>query len=525
MEGIHTLKSLLRKGDWLVKVDLKDAYFSIPISRQHRKFLCFQFKNKLSVELSFLWPGLSPMGLYQDPEADSSSRTRAGDANDSIYRRYPLNGRDQGESQRPSIRPDIPHAMLGLHDKLGEDHFRTIPTPRVLGFYGGYHQHGAKPPCAEDQEDSGGVPAVIRGGAYYSPRPLQIIWQNECHEPSDTTSSPVLQEPSDGPCSSIETRQPGLRDEPGALSRQQGGAEMMGHTDGKVEWQDGASVGARPDHRVGHLNPGLGSLSPRHQHQGTLVPPGEGMAHQLPGTASGDSSPKNLRKEQEGDISVTKDRQHNSSCLQGGTASKELLALTQDLWMWCLERNIHIQAQHLPGGRQEFHVCQVADMEFRSMRDRSNWKLDRQIFLKVNRCYGPLEVDLFASRLTNQCCCYFSWRPDLFAEATDAFLQDWRIMPTHHGIGAQGTEESSVSGSRCDPNSPHMDMVLSPVGNVSRLAMPATQAGTQYRVSAHNAPTGRVEHLRERLGSQGLSGQAADLILKSWRTKTNKSYD
>ena len=47
MEGIHTLKSLLRKGDWLVKVDLKDAYFSIPISRQHRRFLCFQFNNKL----------------------------------------------------------------------------------------------------------------------------------------------------------------------------------------------------------------------------------------------------------------------------------------------------------------------------------------------------------------------------------------------------------------------------------------------------------------------------------------------
>ena len=95
-------------------------------------------------------------------------------------------------------------------------------------------------------------------------------------------------------------------------------------------------------------------------------------------------------------------------------------------------------------------------------------------------------------------------------------------------LGAQSTEESSESGSRRDPYSPHMEdaaMVPSLVGNASRLATPTTQAGTQYRVSAHNAPTGRVEHLRERLSSQGLSGQAADLILKSWRTKTNKSYD
>ena len=33
---------------------------------------------------------------------------------------------------------------------------------------------------------------------------------------------------------------------------------------------------------------------------------------------------------------------------QGGTISKELIQLTQDLWTWCLERNINIRTQHLP---------------------------------------------------------------------------------------------------------------------------------------------------------------------------------
>ena len=36
-----------------------------------------------------------------------------------------------------------------------------------------------------------------------------------------------------------------------------------------------------------------------------------------------------------------------------------------------------------------------------------------------------MEVDLFATRLANQCHRYFSWWPDPFAEATDAFLQVW----------------------------------------------------------------------------------------------------
>ena len=46
MEGIHLLKDLLRKGDWMAKVDLKDAYFMIPIHGQDRDFLKFMFKDK-----------------------------------------------------------------------------------------------------------------------------------------------------------------------------------------------------------------------------------------------------------------------------------------------------------------------------------------------------------------------------------------------------------------------------------------------------------------------------------------------
>ena len=42
MEGIHMLKDLLRAGDWMAKIDLKDAYFMIPIAQEDRDFLKFQ---------------------------------------------------------------------------------------------------------------------------------------------------------------------------------------------------------------------------------------------------------------------------------------------------------------------------------------------------------------------------------------------------------------------------------------------------------------------------------------------------
>ena len=82
----------------------------------------------------------------------------------------------------------------------------------------------------------------------------------------------------------------------------------------------------------------------------------------------------------------------------GGTVSKELVDLAKSLWMWCLERNIHITAQHLPGVQNK-----IADAESRTIIDRSDWQLNPVIFHRIAIQFGPIEVDMFASCLTTQC--------------------------------------------------------------------------------------------------------------------------
>jgi len=102
---------------------------------------------------------------------------------------------------------------------------------------------------------------------------------------------------------------------------------------------------------------------------------------------------------------------------KGGTVSKALSQLAITIWTWCIERDITLQAEHLPG-----HLNSQADEESRTVRDRCNWMLNQSVFQWINATMGPLEVDFFASCLTRQLPRFYSWRPNPEAEATDALM-------------------------------------------------------------------------------------------------------
>ena len=47
MDGLGTVKDLLRQGDYMVKIDLTDAFYHVPIARKDRRLLQFRWKDVL----------------------------------------------------------------------------------------------------------------------------------------------------------------------------------------------------------------------------------------------------------------------------------------------------------------------------------------------------------------------------------------------------------------------------------------------------------------------------------------------
>jgi hypothetical protein len=59
MENLESVRFLVRKGDWLAKVDLKDDYFTVAVRKSHHKYLRFRWKERM-FEFNCMAFGLAP---------------------------------------------------------------------------------------------------------------------------------------------------------------------------------------------------------------------------------------------------------------------------------------------------------------------------------------------------------------------------------------------------------------------------------------------------------------------------------
>ena len=106
---------------------------------------------------------------------------------------------------------------------------------------------------------------------------------------------------------------------------------------------------------------------------------------------------------------------------QGGTHSRSMCELTSRLLKWTEDIDVHLETRYLPGQNNV-----LADLL--SRRDQAiatEWTLHRQVAKALLSSWGSPSIDLFTSRLNAQLPVYCSLVPDDQAALEDAFRHPW----------------------------------------------------------------------------------------------------
>ena len=118
MEGVVLLKSLVQQGDWTVFINLKDAYLSVVVAEEHRRYLRFQWEHQLYEFLSPLWPHQRPTHLYETAQASDVINKTARNQVDSFSGRYVIDGKIQGGASEAGARDCTASTVTGLCGQL-----------------------------------------------------------------------------------------------------------------------------------------------------------------------------------------------------------------------------------------------------------------------------------------------------------------------------------------------------------------------------------------------------------------------
>ena len=489
--------------------------------------------KSLPVQLSPIWADIGTLGLYQDPQAGSSSPPGAGCEDGGLHRRHADPCGDQGSSTKPGRSSSLPPRGHGVHHQSEEIDIGPHSVDRLSRRDDRYPLHDHKPTRGEAEENScrgtqDGTRRVRSGQG-----PGQASGQNECNSMCIARGPIVLPPLTEEPVAGPERQCSVLRDSGCTLAGEQRGAGVVGHTHEELEWEDPPEEGDRSDHRLRCISDRLGSRMPGPKDRRPMVMGREADAHQLPGAVSSHISNSDICQREDGPLSTAENRQYHGSSVH------------QQPWGNSLQGSVGISQETVdvvPGEEHPHHSAASPRDSQRGRRHRVQGD-DRPFRLETEPSY------LYEDQLDHGSCadrpvCIQADNPvpTLFQLAARSLCRGHRCIPAGLVIGeglCQPTMESGGEGSgTCPvPASPSgaggpglEDATLVSSVTINASSMPPSD---QPRSRGHSSPNpasarhtaSRLEHLGQRYREKELSENATSLMLKSWRAKTNRAYD
>ena len=488
-------------------------------------------RENLPLHLPSLWTLLRPMGVHKDSETSPGCVTPERDSDDCLHRRHTPYSRVQGASSGSVSSCSIPTRVSGIHHQHREICAHPRSDHRVLGSHSQLHQYGATTSSCQDKTDSSRVSTDNEDGrANLSPNTSTPIGQNEFNNMRNSLFYRNLQM---ALSNALETNSQDYKGtlilSPASLEELKWWNTEMFKWNGKTLLKREIDMIIDSDASLQGWGARCGIQTTRGAWSQKEVTLHINCLELLAATLAVQSFAKNKSK-----LNILL-RIDNTTAVAyinhlGGTVSRDLVNLTKDLWMWCLERNIHITAQHLPGIQNT-----IADAESRAQMDRTDWKLSPPIFHKIQENFWSTG----SGSLCDSSVCPV---PTLLQLAARSICRsNRRISPSvdpHQGV-CQPTMESDRPDTFSGPDSTSQHSAGSTsveiptmvshtpihVGGLSQTNNNRNRDNGQQGQLTDAPTTSRMAYLRERYRGQQLSEEATELMLNSWRTKTNKSYD
>ena len=423
MEGIPVVKDLLQQGDWLTRIDLKDAYFSLSIHPDHRRLLRFMWR-KQAYEFSCL-----PFGLSSAPRVFTKllrpvvRYLRERGVRCVIYLDDILiMNASKEDSQKHTALVLTLLECLGFLVNYQKSCLRPVQKLEFLGFIVDSIKRELSLPKEKVKDIRGEAARLLRQDKISAralakllgkmsaavlavfPAPLHYrSLQNLKHKALKAV----------GYEATIAMSQEARWDLAWwARSLEQWNGRKMRAMEPQIVIETDASCMGWGAFCQGESTGGCWSNEERQLHINVL----ELLAVWYGLRAF-------LKNPQVRAVLIHSDNTTVVAYINkmGGTRSQDLMVLARKIWAWCLDQHIEISAQHVPG---KLNI--KADFLSRYLRDRTDWILHPDLFARINDQWGPLKVDLFASRFSTQLPKFYSWRADPGAVATDAFRQSWK---------------------------------------------------------------------------------------------------
>ncbi|XP_064467818.1 uncharacterized protein LOC135378673 [Ornithodoros turicata] len=522
MEGWDTVKDLLLQGDYLVRIDLKDAYLSVPIAKRDRPWLCFLHQGRC-----YQWNVL-PFGLCSAPRVFTKimkpivAHLRSQGIRLVIFLDDILL-MDQSPGRLRSSMQIVVNLLHSLGFVINQTKSHLTPT-RTLTFLGFEIMTVPLALClpvdkrlAIKQEidsilgESIGVRALASLIGRLNATSLAVLaaplhlrsLQSLLHQALQIGSYETTVTLSSAAREDLGWWRTVLLSHPRRSLHESSVLQTI-QTDSSLQgWgahSQGLVVGQQWTNELAQLH--INELELRAAFLGLQ--------------ALG-------RPSDQGCILLQLDNRAAVAAINrmGSTRSSSLNKVALQLWSWCLKRGLTVRAQHIPG-----RLNAVADRASRVHFDNSSWKLHVPTFQKIDSLWGPIKVDLFADLSNHQVPHYFSWKPDPGAAEVDAFTQICESMSPENVRDRRGPHLGS-------PDLAVAAMVpLSVASGLRRTSTHPTPPGSSPQSARCISPIGRpqpspscVEADQRPPSHSSLSGEAAGLISASWRRGTRLAYN